>query len=234
MISNDSGHMCRRAWCVSLLGSLAPSRSEDLGLNIPTFLWDQQRFHEKVSESRWSAQQMDYIDGATSEVLKNPYTLAFDEDGSLFVASFTHNHIVRMRMGPGKTAKWKIFASGTEMDSPVGMVVSGGQLFVASFTNDRILRVDTNNGQLIDTFGNEDQLDCPEGIALGPGGSHLYVASFLLKHIVRYELSSGAYLGQFSESGARPAASAAMLHPAAPQPAPPLNGAEVRTRKRRP
>ena len=41
---------------------------------------------------------MDYIDGASAEVLRNPYTLAFDEDGSLFVASFTLNHVVRLRM----------------------------------------------------------------------------------------------------------------------------------------
>ena len=199
--------------------------------DTPAFLYDQQRFHEQLDSSRWSANQMDYVDGASSAVLRNPYTLAFDPyDESLFVASFTLNHIVRLRLHEKRKAQYKVFVSGQDVDSPVGMVLDDGVLYVSSFTNDHVLRVGAQNGSLLGKFGNEDELDCPEGLALGPDGS-IYVASFLLKHIARYEPRSGRYLGAFapardgsyevSPSGAlRWVASASAAEP------PPLLGAE--------
>ena len=45
------------------------------GIVTPDFL-SQQSFHEKLAESRWSASTMDYIDGASSAVLRHPYTIA--------------------------------------------------------------------------------------------------------------------------------------------------------------
>ena len=166
--------------------------------DTPAFLYDQQRFHEQLEGSRWSANQMDYVDGASSAVLRNPYTLAFDPyDESLFVASFTLNHIVRLRLHEKRKAQYKVFVSGQDVDSPVGMVLDDGVLYVSSFTNDHVLRVGAQNGSLLGKFGNEDELDCPEGLALGPDGS-IYVASFLLKHIARYEPRSGRYLGAFA------------------------------------
>ena len=158
-------------------------------------------------------------------------TLAFDPyDESLFVASFTLNHIVRLRLHEKRKAQYKVFVSGQDVDSPVGMVLDDGVLYVSSFTNDHVLRVGAQNGSLLGKFGNEDELDCPEGLSLGPDGS-IYVASFLLKHIARYEPRSGRYLGAFapardgsyevSPSGAlRWVASASAAEP------PPLLGAE--------
>ena len=84
---------------------------------------------------------MDYVDGASSAVLRNPYTLAFDPyDESLFVASFTLNHIVRLRLREKRKAQYKVFVSGQDVDSPVGMVLDDGVLYVSSFTNDHVLR----------------------------------------------------------------------------------------------
>jgi DNA-binding beta-propeller fold protein YncE len=166
---------------------------------------------------------MDYVDGVSVAVIGHPYTLHFDPaDESLFVASFTLNHVVRMRMDPEKKkAKYKVFVSGRELDGPVGMAlhtrnmypltpgpkVLQRSLYVASFTNDKVLQVDAQSGELLGTLGNDEELDCPEGIAIH--NDHLYVTSFLLQHVVRYDLRTGECLGQF----APPAAGAA-----APQP----------------
>ena len=123
--------------------------------DTPAFLYDQQRFHEQLDSSRWSANQMDYVDGASSAVLRNPYTLAFDPyDESLFVASFTLNHIVRLRLHEKRKAQYKVFVSGQDVDSPVGMVLDDGVLYVSSFTNDHVLRVGAQNGSLLGKFGN--------------------------------------------------------------------------------
>ena len=66
------------------------------GIFIPRF--DQEaRFHDEVARSRWSTSQLDYIDGASSAVLRHPYTIVHAPDGELFVASFTLNHVVKLR-----------------------------------------------------------------------------------------------------------------------------------------
>ena len=80
------------------------------GIVTPVFLTEQ-RFHEEVARSRWSSSQMSYVDGASSAVLRHPYTIAHAPDGELFVASFTLNHVVRLRFSSSKRAQYKIFAS---------------------------------------------------------------------------------------------------------------------------
>ena len=98
--------------------SSAPSRALLLGLLIFTAtaqvvvdpasgfvmpMFDAEtRFHEAVARSRWSANPMEYLDGASSAVLRHPYTIAHAPDGELFVASFTLNHVVRLRWVSGK------------------------------------------------------------------------------------------------------------------------------------
>ena len=184
------------------------------GIFIPRF--DQEaRFHDEVARSRWSTSQLDYIDGASSAVLRHPYTIVHAPDGELFVASFTLNHVVKLRFIEGKRAQYKVFVSGRELDGPVGMALDrSGALYVASFTNDVVLRVNATSGELLGKIGDEDTLDCPEGIAFGPTGD-LYVASFLLQHLSVFEPLTGKFLGKF---GIMPRNSG--LHQPHPVPAP--------------
>lgn len=82
-----------RAWLLLLLAGCAEAQ---LPAEAGAVLFDvstQQRFLNQLEQSRWNVGQMDYVDGASAAVLRHPYTLAFDEDGSLFVASFTLNHV---------------------------------------------------------------------------------------------------------------------------------------------
>ena len=106
--------------------------------------------------------------GASSAVLRHPYTILHAAHDELFVASFTLNHVVRLRWLGGKRAQYKVFVSGRELDGPVGMALESEHLYVASFTNDVVLRVNASSGELLGRIGSEDTLDCPEGIAIGP------------------------------------------------------------------
>ena len=68
-------------------------------LDVMGMLHDQQRFHEQLDSSRWRSGPMEYVDGVSAAVLQHPYTLLFDaDDASLLVASFTLNHVVRLRV----------------------------------------------------------------------------------------------------------------------------------------
>lgn len=177
------------------LGALAASYEFDL----PAFIQDQQRFQEQLTDSRWTANPMPYVDGLSSAVLQHPYTVLCDpEDDTIFVTSFTLNHVVRLRMTGRTTAQYKVFVRGAQLDGPVGMAIDDERhLYVASFTNDQILRVHADTGELLGTFGNDEEMDCPEGIALGPDGT-LYVVSYLLPYVVRYQPKTGQFLGQFA------------------------------------
>lgn len=166
------------------------------GIVSPVMFDAENRFHEEVSRSRWSADPMEYVDGASSAVLRHPYTIAHAPDGELFVASFTLNHVVRLRWVSGKRAQYKVFVKGRELDGPVGMVLTDDELYIASFTNDVVLRVNSTDGTLLGKIGSEDTLDCPEGIALAPDG-RLFVASFLLPHLSIFDPQSGDFLGKF-------------------------------------
>ena len=138
--------------------------AQSMEFDLPGFLADQQRFQEQLTESRWSANPMPFVDGLTSAVLQHPYTVLIDPtDSTIFVTSFTLNHVVRLRMTSMKRAQYKVFIKGAELDGPVGMALDDERhLYVASFTNDHILRVDADSGELLGTFGNDAEMDCHE------------------------------------------------------------------------
>uniref|UniRef100_A0A7S3RT63 SMP-30/Gluconolactonase/LRE-like region domain-containing protein n=1 Tax=Emiliania huxleyi TaxID=2903 RepID=A0A7S3RT63_EMIHU len=199
---------------------LAPAQVvlDPSGIAMPMFDAER-RFHENVARSRWSANTMEYVDGVSSSVLRHPYTIAHAAASELFVASFTLNHVVRLRWIDGKRAQYKVFVKGRDLDGPVGMALDhAGSLFIASFTNDVVLRVNASDGALLDRIGDEESLDCPEGLALSPDG-RLFVASFLLPHLSVFDPQSGAFLGRFGALAPQPAQPA-------PRPAPSLAGAE--------
>merc|ERR1711920_21867 len=153
--------------CLSLIASPFVHSDEPVLVypDLPSLV-KQQALQDALSASSYIVHNLDYVDGLTSEVLRTPYVLTFDSaDNSLFVSSFTLNHVVRLRLDSvrRRKAKYKVFVSGAELDGPVGMEVVGDALYVASFTNDKVLRVNKTSGQLLGSFGNEEELDCPEG-----------------------------------------------------------------------
>jgi hypothetical protein len=148
------------------------------------------------------------------EVITNPSNLVFGVDGSLFVASFPLDHIVRFQFpAVGRRLRYTIFA--TDLDGPSALAVdeaSGGGLFVASFGGDEVLRFGPD-GSLLQRYGNEEEVDCPEGLAVLDG--LLYVSSWHRGWVVRYNISTGAFLGQFVSPPAK-----SDTHPLAPPPPP--------------
>ena len=190
----------RGSRCLLLAAWLVPRSYAEPGMQpdmtfVPNFQTEQQ-FHDRVAQSSWHINELAYVDGASSAVLRHPYTILHAAHDELFVASFTLNHVVKLRWLSGKRAQYKVFVSGRDLDGPVGMALQADSLYVASFTNDVVLRINATSGALLSRIGGEDTLDCPEGIAIGPDGI-LYVASFLLPHLSKFDPISGQFLGKF-------------------------------------
>lgn len=159
-------------------------------------------------------------DELQDDVITNPSNLLFGVDGSLFVASFTLDHVVRFEFieqqqtPASRRARYTIFAAN--LDGPSALALddaTGGGLFVASFGGDEVLRFGPD-GKLLQRYGNEEEVDCPEGLAVSNG--LLYVSSWHRGWIVRYNISTGAFLGQF-------------IRPPAPPPPPPPGDKSVTT-----
>lgn len=165
-------------------------------------------------------------DELQDDVIKNPSNLVFGADGSLFVASFTLDHVVRFEFmqpqqsAPVRRARYSVFAA--ELDGPSALALdeaTGGGLFVASFGGDEVLRFGPD-GALLQRYGNEEEVDCPEGLAVADG--LLYVSSWHRGWVVRYNISTGTFLGQFvaappptppTPPGEKPVASSAVAFP---------------------
>lgn len=188
------------------LAVLLVVRQQDvITLDLPRFLFEQHQLHSQqmhlLASTPLGRSHMDYLDEVAEDALQQPYALAFNgRDGSLFVASFALDHVVRITwsLESKKKARYRVFA---RVDSPVGLAYDArsGLLFVSSFTADLIYAFD-EEGNLIRAFGDEEHLDCPQGIALGPDGL-LYAASFLRNAVVRYDPSTGTFAGDFSRGG---------------------------------
>ncbi len=64
---------------------------------------------DQLTDSRWTANPMPYVDGLSSAVLKHPYTVLCDPaDDTIYVTSFTLNHVVRLRMTSRTAAQYKV------------------------------------------------------------------------------------------------------------------------------
>lgn len=216
---------CALGWPLAL-GLLAACAGQPVTLDLPQFLFEQHSFASQAGllagGPQFGAPSLAYVDGVTTDVLTHPYSLEFSADGSLFVASFALDHVVRISwtLGEGSRARYRVFA---RIDSPVGMAYDGtgalsgtkDALLVASFTADLIYVLD-GDGAEVRSFGDEDELDCPEGIAWGPDGL-LYAVSFLQQHVVRYDARTGRSLGRFTparvDSRERPRPPSALVGP---------------------
>lgn len=106
--------------------------------------------------------------------------------GDLFVSDsglFGPSQILRFDQSTG--APLGAFATGGQLDGPVGMLLdSNGNLLVSNRNDGRILRYDVATGNYLNNFYAGPDLSGPAQMVFGPGGS-LYVANSLGNSISR-------------------------------------------------
>ena len=120
------------------------------------------------------------IDRATNKLVKRvaigaPYEMAFLDDGSLLVADYKNNQVVRI--GAGKSRDKKVLIGN--LDGPVGLAVDGqlGMVYVSEFNSGKVSRFPLEGSQCregdhrdCDEVENiSSGLDKPEGLAISHG-----------------------------------------------------------------
>jgi uncharacterized protein (TIGR03437 family) len=174
---------------------------------------------------------------ATSAQLSNPYGVAVDSAGNLYVADWGNNRIRKVANGTITT----VAGNGTrgfsgdngpptnaQLANPQGVAVdSAGNLYIADFGNFRIRKV--SNGVITTVAGNGTpgfsgdngpatgaQLANPYGVAIDPAGN-LYIGdsgNSRVREVSNGSISTVAGNGTFGFSGDNgPAASAQLANP---------------------
>lgn len=130
-----------------------------------------------------------------------PFGVAFDRAGNLFVIEYTGGRLIRI----DEAGKTSFVAGGEAFREPHAIVMNGeDQLFIADTHNNRVLRRDIATGETVTVAGNGEKGFSGDGgpameaafngifaIDLAPDGKQLYVADLTNKRIRRIDLASG-------------------------------------------
>lgn len=130
-----------------------------------------------------------------------PFGVAFDRAGNLFVIEYTGGRLIRI----DRAGKTSFVAGGEAFHEPHAIVMNGeDQLFIADTHNNRVLRRDIATGETVTVAGNGEQGYSGDGgpaiaaafngiyaIDLAPDGKQLYIADLTNKRIRRVDLASG-------------------------------------------
>ena len=142
----------------------------------------------------------------TLKNVRHPSNVIFGGNDWIYVASFMHNQVMRIRyrqaamerVGAGAAAPQReLFASGrycahgqpcATLDGPWGLAERRGRLYVANFGTDHVLVFNVTDRAFVAAFGGSTVLNCPEGLAFDEAG-RLYVASFLTNDVAVFNAS---------------------------------------------
>ena len=139
--------------------------------------------------------------GAHEIRFEEPFGVAFDKAGNLYVIEYKGNRLIRIDAA-GRTS---LVAGGDAFREPHGIVVNrDDQMFIADTHNNRVLRMDLATGEMISVAGNGQKGYSGDGgpareaafsgifaIDLSPDGENLYIADLANRRIRRIDLQSG-------------------------------------------
>ena len=137
--------------------------------------------------------------------LVNPRSLAFGENGNLFVAN-GDGAVLQFDATTGAPVSPVPFVDangngGGPLDA-YGLRFRGGVLYVASPSENEVMAFDAADGSFLSVFvsAGSGGLDGPRALDFGPDGN-LYVASVGNDTVLEYDGGSGAFVGTFVSAG---------------------------------
>ncbi len=130
-----------------------------------------------------------------------PFGVAFDRAGNLYVIEYKGNRLIQIDVA-GRTS---LVAGGDAFREPHGIVINrDDQMFIADTHNNRVLRRDVATGEMISVAGNGQKGYSGDGgpateaafsgifaIELSPDGENLYIADLANRRVRRVDLQSG-------------------------------------------
>ena len=132
--------------------------------------------------------------------LDGPTGAVFAADGSLLVASFGSDAVLRYDGATGAFLGVFVAPGSGGLDGPDAGITFGsdGDLYVPSFESNAILVYSRADGSFLRAFASGGELSRPRDLVFR--GGKLYVSSWGSNRILRYDATTGAYLGVFANS----------------------------------
>lgn len=133
--------------------SLPVSMAFDASGNI--YVVDQGNNRILVFDSTWVYQSQlgSGTAGSGNGDFNTPTGITFDGSGNIYVTDSGNNRVQKFNSTFVYQATWAGTYSGTAMNYPTGILLSGGYIFVADYNNSRVLKLDTS-GSLQAVYGN--------------------------------------------------------------------------------
>ena len=142
--------------------------------------------------------------GSSSGQFNNPYGVAVDGSGNVYVADTGNNRIQKFTSGGAYVTQWGTAGSGNgQFSNPYGVAVDGsGNVYVSETINNRIQKF-TSSGVWLTRWGSSGsgngQFSSPHGVAVD-GSGNIYVADSSNNRIQVFD-STGAYVTQWGSGG---------------------------------
>ncbi len=141
----------------------------------------------------------DYIHDAGRSKLERPMNIAFDREGSLYVADIGRMQVVKF----DKRFKFQREFGNKDQFKPTAVAVSGNKLYVADNQDHQIEVLDKETGELLQIIGEpggeEGQFYHPTNLAVDKEGN-LYVTDAFNTRVQKFD-PEGQFLAIYGERG---------------------------------
>ena len=151
---------------------------------------------QKSAVARFDARTGVFVDEATDIALQEGMAHVWDDEGRMYVASYTSKDVKRFD-ADGRLID--VFVGPEHLSSAVNLWFGdGGDLFVVDWEAGKVLRYDGSTGAYKGVF--ISGMTRSEGVTLGQDGV-LYICDWQENVIHRYDATTGEHLGIFAEGG---------------------------------
>jgi hypothetical protein len=126
--------------------------------------------------------------------LEQPYGVAVDGNGNVYIADGGHRRVVEIPAGGGAPIALDPMVNGKGLSDPAGLVVDGaGDLFIADLANDNVVEVPANGGApvALDPVVNGTGLKYPCGMVFD-GAGDLFIADVDNSRVVELPANGSA------------------------------------------
>jgi len=126
--------------------------------------------------------------------LQEPFGVAVDGAGDLFIADTDHARVVEIPAGGGAPTVIDPLIDGVGLDTPAGLIVDGaGDLFIADLGANRVVEVPAGGGApaVVNALAKNIPLKYPCGMAFDTGGD-LFIADVDNARVIEVPANGGA------------------------------------------
>lgn len=136
------------------------------------------------------------VSNQTAGFVNTPLAALFDDEGMLYVASYSQNAIVKIDPDTW-TVTETVLPAGNNLIQGVdsGLAIHGDYLYVPGYDSDNIIRIHLDTKQAEEFIASGDNgMDAPRGIVFD--GNRMLITAERTNSVMEYDVTTGNYVGE--------------------------------------